>query len=1390
MTPQELLQYLQQRGIELWIEDDKLKYRGLKQTLPPALVAMLKQHKSELRQLLRTRTPRKAEQYPLSYVQKAFWFLHQMNPMSSAYVASAALTLRGAINLSAMHKAFTLVCLRHQALRTRFVLNEDGPWQQIESSPTSALTVIDATLWTDATLIERLNSLAHKPFDLLSDPAIRCHLYQRGKEEHVLYLSMHHILVDGWSMAILLRELGAFYLGALSGNTARLPPLLAGYHDFTRWQQQLVLSEAGNAHLQYWLQNLSGDLSALDLPTDRPRPATRQEHGQSISWYIEPDLSSDLKTRATAAGTTPYVLLLSAFAVLLGRCSNQQEMLIGSPVHGRSEAQFNNVVGCFINSIALRVRLSPSQTFGELIQDIHERTRAALAHADYPFPLLVKHLRPERDSRRTPLFQVMFAYENFQGAEVIAAVPAAGVQASAQNSLFGVPMEVLPVDQMEGQFDLSLTILEAGGAFHCVLSFDTDLFDRSTAQRMTGHYTQLLRGAVQSLDQPVSLLPLLTQEERQQLLIDWNRTSTPYPNTECIHERFAAQAEATPDAVAVVYLDQRLTYRELSLRVQMLAQKLRTYGVRKEVCVGIFLERSLDLVVGILGVLVAGGAYVPLDTALPEKRLLYMLSDAAVGIVVTHSALKDRLPITPAAKLFVDEGADSALPSTASLLDSRPTANNLAYVIYTSGSTGKPRGVMVTHRTVMNYWAALAATVCTPLSDRPLRISLNSSTAFDASLDALLQLLSGHVVHIISEQAHRDPDALVAYIKQEALDIFECVPTQAAMLIEAGLFKEPNRSPARLVLGGEAISPSLWQELGSAGSTVVYNLYGPTECTVANTACRVFSNTLIPHIGRPLHNIRIYILDPQMNPIPIGVRGELYIGGVGPARGYLNQAGLTGERFLPDPFSPQPGARMYKSGDLARYLPDGNIEFLGRIDQQVKIRGYRIEIEEIESVLRTHQMVQDCAVVVHEEQPGEKQLLAYLVLRTSAPIEENSLRDFLKQRLPDYMLPAAFVTISQVPLTISGKLDRRALPLPTKSHAPESVSTLPPRDELELVLTQIWEALLNTRPIGVTDNFFDLGGNSLIAVRLIAQIKRRIGRRLPMSVLSQNATIARLAPLLRQQDSRDSVSPIVPLHEGGEGSPLFCIHPAGGQILCYLELARQIGFEQPIYAIWDNSLETHTPRPKTVEAMAARYIQALQAVQQKGPYRLCGWSFGGTLAFEMAQQLLQAGDAVTMVVLLDSFAPGAVEEAVDEHSRLRFFLVDLYARYGLLEVPELRSEDASATALGRALQRLQQASLVPDDLLPIHLESLFTLYEHHLRLAQDYKPRPLSYAVTLLRAKENQLPASINETLGWQSYSTLPVEVEWISGTHFTMLAKPQVKDVAAVLKKCLLRPI
>jgi amino acid adenylation domain-containing protein len=1069
-------------------------------------------------------------------------------------------------------------------------------------------------------------------------------------------------------MGVLFRELSALYGAYREGGESPLAELPVQYADYAVWQRRWLQGEALERQVAYWRRQLAdGSDAPLELPADRPRPLRPTSRAAAHSFELGPEATGRLRGLARAEGATLFMALLAGLQAVLARYTGRGAVAVGAPVAGRTRAEVEGLIGFFVNTLVMRTDVTGDPSFRELLGRVREVTLGAYQHQDVPFERLVEELAPGRDLGRTPLFQVMLAMQNTPGG-----APAPG----------GLRAEELGGSSGWAKFDLTLGVEEdEGGGLSGALRYREELFEAGAAGRMAGHLRRLLEAAVAEPGLRLSELPLLTEAEQRQVLEECEGAKEEYgEGARPVHEMFERQAALTPDAVAVSFEGARLSYAGLNARAERLARRLRSLGVGPEQLVGVYLGRTPELVVALLAALKAGAAYLPLSTSLPPARLSLLLAESMPAALLTLSPLAARLPGADAPVLCLDEEPESLdeEPGTppgdgARELPASVAPESAAYCIYTSGSTGRPKGVVVEHRQIANYLLGISGRVGMGPGHA---YALVQPPSVDASQTFLFgPLITGGALHLVGEEVASDAPALSEYVRREGIEYLKLAPSHLAAL-GRGPGGVGSLLPRRwLMLGGEA-SGRGWAE-GLAGEARgrgcrVLNHYGPTEATVAALTYEAGGaddgagvGATLP-VGRPLPNVTGYVLDAWGRVMPAGAVGELYLGGAGVARGYLSRPALTAERFLPDPFSLSPGARLYRTGDLARRGAGGEVEYVGRGDDQVKVSGFRVELGEVEATLARHAAVGEAAVAAREGAGGERRLVAYVVPSDGggeAPAGGAAeLRAYLREWLPHYMMPSEFVFLSGLPRTAHGKVERGALPMPGwgEGRAAMGGGYLAPRNELERKLVGVWEEVLGVKPVGVSDNFFDLGGHSMLAVRLMARIAEQCGRKLPLATIFQRGTIEHLAELLRDEEKLAPWSPLVPLQPRGAGRPFFCVHAVGGTVFSYSDLSRSLGEGRPFYALQAEGIEGGQSPRADLEGMAARYVEAVRAVQPAGPYLLGGWSMGGSVAFEMARQLKARGEEVALLALFDSRAPaGSPPPAEDHAALLRHFAQDI-----------------------------------------------------------------------------------------------------------------------------------
>jgi amino acid adenylation domain-containing protein len=1052
-------------------------------------------------------------EFSLSRGQQALYFLHQLAPDSPAYNIAALGAVRGPLDTAALRGALQKLIERHTALRTNFARTPAGPVQRIREGAEAPLVVVDAEAWPEEILNERIREDANRGFDLQQGSLLRVTVYRRP-EGFLLLTVVHHIVSDFWSMGLVFKELDTLYAAETSGAAAPPPAAHATrYGDYVRWQEEMLAGECGERLWDYWRQKLGDELPPLELRTDRPRPAVQTYAGDALRFRIGAGATDGLRRLSRECDTTLFTTLATLFATLLHRYTGQNELLLGTVTTGRSSARFADLVGYFVNPVILKGEFSDRPSFKSLLSRMRSTVLEAFEHQDYPFPLLVERLPHAHDASRSPLVQAMLVYQkaHLPGQEGL--TRASVGQAGATLKLGGLEVESLPLNQRTTPFDLVLRVAEDGRDIRGSLEYNTDLFDAHTVERMLGHFQTLIASALSDGDAPVSDLPLLTEAERRQLR-GWNETRKDYAEERCIHELFEAQVARTPDAAALVFEGETLTYRELNARANRLAHHLRRRGVGAEVRVALYAERSPEMVVGLLGILKAGGVYVPVDPAYPSERVAFMLADAQVAALLTQQHLLERIPAQPAPVIALD--AD--WPAVAAESDENPASGlvqeNAAYVIYTSGSTGQPKGAINTHAAVRNRLLWGQETYQLSPADRVLQ---KTPFSFDVSVwEFFWPLLNGACLVLARPGGHQDSAYLAGLIAEQRITVTHFVPSMLQLFLEEKELATRCASLRRVICSGEALPLELQERFFARLGAELHNLYGPTEAAIEVTFwdCERDSPLTCVPIGRPVANTQIYLLDKELRPVPVGVAGELYIAGAGLARGYNNRADLTAEKFIPDPFSSEPGARMYCAGDLARYLPDGAIDFLGRVDQQVKLRGQRIELGEIEGALDQHPSILQSAVVLHEDARGGQRLVAYATTEPGHTFTTRDMREALKGRLPEYMIPSALVVLDSMPLTASGKIYRKGLPAAGPALGEVERRLDPPRDPVEQVLAGLWADALGLEEVGVHDDFFEIGGHSLLATRLVSRVAELFQFELPLRTFFEERSVARLAAVM------------------------------------------------------------------------------------------------------------------------------------------------------------------------------------------------------------------------------------------------------------------------------------
>ncbi|MGB7708829.1 MAG: amino acid adenylation domain-containing protein [Microcoleus sp.] len=1310
---------------------------------------------------------------PATESQKEIWISVQMGDEANcAYNESMCLRLQGNLDVESLRFSIQELVQRHESLRTTF--SPDGSTLCIAAAIEIDIPLIDLSILGDreSKLADLRRQEVSQPFNLVRGPLFRNKIIKLQEQEYIVILTGHHIICDGWSWGILLPDLGAIYSARQQGLAANIPQP-ESFTEYAILQSEQATSPEVIDAEKYWLEQFSGTIPVLDLPTDRARPPLRTYQGAREDWELNPALVANLKRQGKKAGCSFFTILFAGFEAFMYRLCKQEDLVVGMPAAGQLVGGKDKLAGHCVSLLPLRTRIDGEQSFIDYLRSRRTAILDALERQQITFGTLVKKLAMPRDFSRIPLVPVTFNLD---------------VQLTEDQLNFeGFKAEVFSNPRSYENFEWAVNASETKNKLVLECQYNTNLFDAATIRRRMAEFEVLLEGIVANPKQKISELPLLTETERHQLLVEWNNTWAEYPQDKCIHQLFEAQVERSPDAIAVVFEEEQLTYRELNARANQLAHYLQSLGVGPEVLVGICVERSTEMVIGLLGILKAGGAYVPIDPAYPQERLAFILEDSGVSVLLTQAQLIEKLPQPSSRIVYLDFESEEIAPASESNSHSPVTSANLAYAIYTSGSTGKPKGAMNTHQGICNRLLWMQDAYQLTSDDSVLQ---KTPFSFDVSVwEFFWPLLVGARLVMASPEGHKDPAYLVKAIAQYQITTLHFVPSMLQLFLETPGLKACT-CLHQVMCSGEALAFDLVERFFTRLPEVkLHNLYGPTEAAVDVTfwECKPdYQDSIIP-IGRPIANTQLYILDSELQPVPVGVPGELHIGGAGLARGYLNRPDLTDEKFIPNPFSNSPGERLYKTGDLARYLPDGNIQYLGRIDNQVKIRGFRIELGEIEAVLSQHPDVRETVVIATENLALDKQLVAYVVCHQQPAPAISDLRRFLKEKLPEYMVPSAFVVLEALPLTSNGKVDRRALPAPEKRSELEE-SFVAPHTPIEEMLASIWGNILSIDSVGVSDNFFELGGHSLLGARLLAEIEKVFKKKLPLSAIFQSPTVEQLAHILRDTEWSSPSPSMVVIQSGDDSSskkhkpPLFCIHVLGRGLEFYRPLMNYLDRSQAVLGLSTQIMNQKLVPPNRVEELAAYYIKEMQTFQPQGPYFLLGVSFGGTVVFEMARQLDAKGEKVALLGLLDTYGPAAFKNLPEiKHGQRLMKILQLEPAVFLEKVKINLGVGIENLTQGYwwILSKFYRAIGHP---LPIYLEN-FIHGELNNQALRHYVGGVYPGRATLFKAVETAILCVADRELGWGEVITGGIEVYDIPSDHLGMLKEPYVRVLGEKLQ-------
>ncbi|MGB3401304.1 MAG: amino acid adenylation domain-containing protein [Microcoleaceae cyanobacterium] len=1342
-----------------------------------------------------------------SKIQQANWFLYQFDPNGISDKISIVIRINSSINLPIISETLQTLIERHSVLRSCYSEQDQKLIQSVQETAKVNLESVSGESWSQAELDQYFIEWTKRPFNLEIGSVFRTCLINVSATEYFIGFCIHQIAGDWDSLMILVNEFIALYQSKITSNPFNLPSIKRTYTDYIQQEYDLINSLEGDKIKQYWQQQLGDDLPVLQWPAMTHRPQIRTYNGAVVQFTVSSELTQALTQLANLQNVTLKDLFLAAFKVLIYRYTGETDILVGVWQNRENQSLFKGVIGNFANITVTRDFITEDTKFVNILNQISQTVQQVSDYKNYPFSQLVQQLQLNH-LNYPPICQAAFSYQKKQ-------------ELFENNQL---QIELYDIPQQKVDFELDLSVTEIDEEVKVEFKYNSDILQAKTVENMAQHFQNLLIAIAENPQLPIGQLPLLNQVDKQQILREWNQTQTDYDLSKCLHQLVEKQVEKTPDSIALNFEGKTLTYRQLNQRANQLAHYLIKLGVTPDTLVGICVERSLEMVIGLLGILKAGGAYVPIDPNYPQDRISYLLDNSQVTILLTQNQLLPTLPEYNELTVCLDSDWDKITTES----DKNPrvelTSNHLIYVIYTSGSTGKPKGTLNTHKGVVNRILWMQDEYQLTQNDKVLQ---KTPFSFDVSgWEFWWPLMTGAQLIIAKPEGHKDPNYLAELINQQQITTLHFVPSMLQIFLEYAEVKS-CQSLRQVFCSGEALSVALQNRFFEYFEAELHNLYGPTEAAIDVTfwRCQPGVEQFTVPIGRPVANTQTYILNSDLQPVPIGVAGELYIGGVQLARGYLNRPELTAERFIQNPFIPpqspipplspippqsplskggkeskggkgskggnQPHSRLYKTGDLARYRPDGNIEYLGRLDHQVKIRGNRIELGEIESVLREYPGVQDSLVLAKEYQSDDKRLVAYLVTQETQ-LSLDHIRSLIKNKLPDYMMPSAFVLLSEFPLTPNGKVNRKALPEPDFSTIQVSDNFVAPRNSIEQQLAEIFCSLLQMNSVSIKESFFELGGHSLLAIRLMGKIQQQFNQQLPLSTLFTNRTIEELANVI-QQDNPVNSSSLVPIQTQGNQPAFFCVHPAGGHVFCYQELSHLLGNNQPFYGLQAQGFNPGETVFTTVEEMAEFYVNAIQQFQPQGPYQIGGWSFGGVVAFEIAQQLSEKGQEVSLLALLDPWVP----ILLDTNKKIdNLYLTGALSRYfggifgtdNLVNDKELK-EIPPENKIEFIIDKAEKLGLFPPEDSREKNRRFVDVLVGTLKATYAYKRCYYPGKVTVFRPLERHFHASDPQLVWVELFAVLDaaeIELVNISGGHYSMMKSPHLERLAQALNNCL----
>jgi amino acid adenylation domain-containing protein len=1356
---------------------DKLTISGLLKYFQEQATPMSADNK---RSILRTISGR--DDFPLSSSQRRIWFMEKLNSEMNAYNIPLDYMIKGELDIKVFEETLDFLIRRHESFRTIFPEVNGEPVQKVLPAFSANLSVVELEKETKEkipALIRRysLDNASYK-FNLETGPLFRFQLLITGEKEFIFLINIHHTITDAISLGIFMDEISKVYSSLIKNKTINLPVIPVNYTGFTLFQDQWIKGEEYKKQLEFWKTELSGAPDVLQLPLDFSRPKKATFRGKEYHFSIVPELKEKLTVLSKKTGTGLSMPLLSAFAVLLYRYSSQEDFILGFPVANRMYPELEYITGVFINTLPIRFTFPDEIIFSDVVGNTTQKFLSAYENQEIPIEHLVEELKVKRSVNINPLFQVLFNYLTGFPNEI---------------ELPGSTLQLIKGERIASQVDLTLTVNDYRQELDCVFEYNTDLFGEETIARMSGHFMTILGAIAENENLNIKAIPILTETEQNLMLSEWNRTQVDYPSEKCIHNLFEEQVIKTPDSTAVVFEDKQLTYSELNATANRLAHYLIKQGVKEGSIVAMCLHRSIDMVIALMAISKSGATYLPLDPIYPKARLGLILDDAKPLILVSESSMTENLPGTESRIILLDDKEEYSAESSEN--PEFGNSNNIAYILYTSGSTGKPKGVQIKHHSVINLLYSMIRSLKVTSNDILLAVT---TISFDiAEMEIYLPLFTGAKLVIASEDTSMNVELLKNRIDETAPTLFQATPVTFRMLILSGW---KGKQDLKLVCGGEAFSKELARALLTR-CREVWNGYGPTETTIYSVIKKISPDDCIGEgyvpIGRPIDNTKLYVLNPKLEPVPVGIAGELYIGGEGVSIGYMNLAEATGERFIIDPFGSDPDSRIYKTGDLVHYLPDGNLMYLNRIDSQVKIRGYRIETGEIESAISHFEGIRENAVIARMDEQGEKRLVAYYVSDDLSDINESELRQYLKEKLPEYMVPSVMVRIEKLPLTANNKVDRKALPEPSGSSFSASKEYVAPQTLTEKKLAAVWSSILKIEKIGILDNFFEIGGHSMIAVTLIIKIEKEFGIRLPLATLFEQSTVQKLSKVIDNGIEPDRWRSLVPLRPHGSKKPLFLVHGLGLNVLLYTTIISYLDPEQPVFGLQAKGLNGVDKPLKSIEEIASYYISEIMTIDSEGPYQLAGYSLGGNIAFEMGRQLTEMGKKVNFIGLLDTVAEGSINQLPicrqigSRGKYLRNYLVWNISYFfknrdeSMLSVIKRRWRGLGKKVRGLDIKisKDNRISKGEQNELPKYLRKV---HRANLRAGRRYIIKPFDGVVHLFKAAHQTfyIPDPVN--YGWDKYALGGVIVHEIPGEHSSTFAPPNDKHFSTILQKSL----